>query len=62
MTEWSVPVRSSGWRGTGTVTVPRSRPLLHDHVAAALAGLGEGRGGEDGADLPPREPTQPPQR
>lgn len=41
------------------------RPLvgspLHDDVAAALAGLRKAVPGEDGADLTPRESTQPPQ-
>lgn len=43
--------------GHGTLV----RPLLHDDVAPALAGLDEAMPGEDGADLTPREPTQPPQ-
>lgn len=37
------------------------RPPLHDDVAPALAGFDEAVPGKNGADLTPREPTQPPQ-
>ncbi len=62
MTEWSVPVRSSGWRGTGTVTLPRSVYFCMTTWLPRWRASAKAVAGEDGADLPPREPTQPPQR